>query len=157
MLAPVAAGLPPHADNWTTPVRLGRPVNVVFERSLDLWIEHSQPDDVIFETGRFTAHLLFWGRRPGTANVYRLLREGHRMGDPYAPLRALVERARREGRSVLFAPGLSDYYSDDRLGVVGTDVRSLVSFFESYRWDGPVFEYQEDVGLQSKAVYRLGP
>jgi hypothetical protein len=157
VFAPVAAGLLLFAYNWTTTMRFERRANVVFERSLDLWIAHSKPDDVIFETGEFSAHLLFWARRPATANVYRLLREGHRSGDSYAPLRALIDRARREGRDVLYSPGLSNYFTEERLRIAGTDARALVSFFESYRWDGPVFEYQEDVGLQSKAVYRLGP
>jgi hypothetical protein len=155
--APVAAGLLLLAHNWSSTMRHERPSNVVFERSLALWIAHSGPDDVILETSRFTPHLRFWGRRPATANVYRLLQTGHRAGDPYAPLRALIEGASREGRTVLFSPGLSEYFTDDRLGVVGTDVRALVSFFESYRWDGPIFEYQEDVGLAPKPAYRLLP
>jgi hypothetical protein len=155
LLAPVAAGLLLLAYNWSNTMRFERRPNVVFERSLDLWVEHSKPDAVIFETGEFSAHLLFWARRPATANVYRLLREGYRTGDPYAPLRALIDRARREGRDVLFSPGLSSYFTDERLGIAGTDVKSLVSFFESYRWDGPLFEYQEDAGLAPKAVYRL--
>jgi hypothetical protein len=155
--APVAAGVLLLAYNWSSTMRYERPANVVFERSLALWITHSGPDDVILETGRFTAHLRFWGRRPATANVYRLLQAGHQAGDPYASLRALIDSATSEGRTVLFSPGLSEYFTDDRLGVVGTDVNALVSFFESYRWDGPIFEYQEDVGLPLKSAYRLLP
>jgi hypothetical protein len=157
VVVPVAAGLLLLAYNWSNAMRFERQANVVFERSLNLWITHSSPSDVILETGRFTAHLRFWGRRASTANVYRLLQAGHRGGDPYALLRALIEDASRDHRTVLFSPGLSSYFTDDRLSVVGTDVKSLVAFFESYRWDGPIFEYQEDVGLPLKAVYRLSP
>jgi hypothetical protein len=152
---PLAAGVALLAFNWTTAMSYERRPNEVFERSLNLWIAHSHPDDVLVETGRFTAHLLFWGRRAGTANVYRLLQEGHNQGDPYAPLRALFERTRENGRQVLFAPGLSSYFTDDRLGVVGTTARDLIAFFESYRWEGPLFEYQEDDGHPVKQAFRL--
>jgi hypothetical protein len=151
----VVAGLLLLAYNWTTAMSYERRPNVVFEQSLTLWIEHSQPDDVIVETGRFTGHLLFWGRRPRTANVYRLLQEGHNHGDPYAPMRDLFARTRQEGHDVLFAPGLSSYFTDDRLSVVGTTAKDLVAFFDGYRWDGPLFEYQEDSGHPVKRAYRL--
>ena len=152
---PLAAGVLLLGYNWTTAMSYERQPNVVFERSLNLWIDHSQPDDVIVEIGRFTGHLLFWGRRPNTANVYRLLQEGHNRGDPYAPLRELFERTQRAGRDVLFAPGLSSYFSDDRLSVVGTSTAELVAFFERYRWEGPLFEYQEDHGHPVKQAFRL--
>jgi hypothetical protein len=154
-LLPVVAGLLVIGGNWTNAMAFERQPNVVFERSLALWIEHSHPDDVIVETGRFTGHLLFWGRRPRTANVYRLLQEGHRSGDPYAPMRELFSRTQGEGRDVLFAPGLSSYFTDDRLSVVGTNAKDLVAFFDGYRWDGPLFEYQEDSGHPVKQAYRL--
>ena len=152
---PLVAGVLLIGFNWTTAMSYERQRNEVFERSLNLWIEHSHPEDVIVETGRFTAHLLFWGRRPGTANVYRLLQEGNNFGDPYAPMRELFDRTQQAGRTVLFAPGLSSYFTDDRLSVVGTTARDLVAFFESYRWEGPVFEYQEDHGHPVKQAFKL--
>ena len=155
LFLPLVAGLLLLGYNWTVAMSFERQPNVVFERSLQLWIDHSHSDDVIVETGRFTGHLLFWGRRSRTANVYRLLQEGHNSGDPYAPMRELFARTQREGRDVLFAPGLSSYFTDDRLSVVGTNARDLVAFFEGYRWDGPLFEYQEDSGHPIKKAYRL--
>ena len=154
-IAPVVAGLLVLGYNWTIAMSFERQPNVVFERSLNLWIDHSNPDDVIVETGRFTGHLLFWGRRSNTANVYRLLQEGHNAGDPYAPMRELFTRTQREGRDVLFAPGLSSYFSDDRLSVVGTNANDLIAFFEHYRWEGPLFDYQEDHGHPVKQAFRL--
>jgi hypothetical protein len=152
---PVAAGLIVLAYNWTATMSYERRPNEVFERSLNLWIAHSRPDDVLVETGRFTGHLLFWGRRAGTANVYRLQQEGHNDGDPYAPMRELFDRTKREGRDVIFAPGLSSYFTDDRLSVVGTTRADLEAFFDSYRWEGPLFEYQEDYGHPTKQAFRL--
>jgi hypothetical protein len=152
---PLAAGAMVLAHNWMTTMSYERRPNAVFERSLNLWIAHSRPDDVLVETGRFTGHLLFWGRRAGTANVYRLLQEGQNDGDPYAPMRDLFTRTRRDGRDVIFAPGLSSYFTDDRLSVVGTTRKDLEAFFEGYRWDGPLFEYQEDYGHPTKQAYKL--
>jgi hypothetical protein len=70
-------------------------------------------------------------------------------------MRELFARTQREGREVLFAPGLSSYFTDDRLSVVGTTAKDLVAFFDGYRWDGPLFEYREDSGHPMKQAYRM--
>jgi hypothetical protein len=56
---------------------------------------------------------------------------------------------------VLFAPGLSTYFTEDRLSIVGTTRDELVKFFENYRWEGPLFEYREAPHTTVKKVYRL--
>jgi hypothetical protein len=116
---------------------------------------HTAPDDLIFENSDLTAHLLLWANRPRTANIYRLLQSSPDPEDPYAGVRVLIETAWAEGRDVLFAEGLSPYYSDMRLEVVGTTRAELAAFFDGYRREGPIFEYRASEREDFARVYRL--
>jgi hypothetical protein len=153
--APLALGAFLLAFNWSLTMRHERRPDQVFEGSLQLWLERSRQDDVLIEAGRFTAHLRFWGARSNVVNLYRSLQNSGSATDPFAQLRGTIDGALRQGRPVLFAPGLSSYFTEDRLAVVGTNRRDLERFFERYRWDGPLFEYQESAGGPIKPVYRL--
>jgi hypothetical protein len=149
----VLAGLVLAYNAWVAMAAERRP-DAVFEQSLSLWIEHSTLDDVLIENGRFTAHLRFWGQRRGVVNLYRTLQNGGTAG-PFAELRRTIEEADLDGRQVLFAPGLSSYFTEDRLSIVGTTREELVRFFEGYRWEGPLFEYRESGHGPVKQVFRL--
>lgn len=131
--------------------------DIAFEDSLQRWIDHSSRDDVLLESSRFTAHLLFWGDRPGTANVYRLIQASDDPADPYARVRRVIEEAWARDARVLFAEGLDGYYSDDRLAVVGTSRAEYAAFFEGFAREGPVFMYREGTGRPEKQAYRLVP
>ena len=126
-----------------------------FERALTAWGQHSRPDDVLIESGRLTPHLLFWERRPGTVTLYRIIQASKLESDRFAALRDVMEQASRQNRAVLFSPGLTGYYSDDRLAIVGVSRRQVVDFFAQYRREGPLFEYQETDGGEVRPVYRL--
>jgi len=152
---PVAIGVLVVAINGRWALDYERRPDPTFERSLTLWLEHSAPDTLIIENGRYTTHLLFWGNRPQTSNVYRVIQRAVGLDDPFHYLRADIEQAAREGRQVLFAPGLNSYYTDDRMAVVGTSRAGLAAFFNSLPWEGPVFEYVEWAGEEPKPVYRL--
>jgi hypothetical protein len=131
--------------------------DIAFEDSLQRWIDHSSRDDVLLESSRFTAHLLFWGDRPGTANVYRLIQASGDPADPYALVRRVIDEAWSRDAQVLFAEGLDGYYSDDRLAVVGTSRAEYAAFFEAFPREGPVFTYQEGTDRPEKQAYRLVP
>ena len=141
--------------NLSAGLRYEHRPNVAFEDGLEAWMAHTAPDDLIFENSDFTAHLLLWAERPHTANIYRLLQGSPDPEDPYAGVRALIETAWTEGRDVLFAEGLSPYYSDMRLEVVGTTRAELAAFFDGYRREGPVFEYRASEREDFTRVYRL--
>jgi hypothetical protein len=126
-----------------------------FERALNAWGQHSRPDDVLIESGRLTAHLLHWEQRPGTVNLYRLIKASTHESDRFATVREVIERAARQNRAVLFSPGLDTYFSDDRLAVVGVSRQQVLDFFAQYQREGPLFEYQESDGGALRPVYRL--
>jgi hypothetical protein len=126
-----------------------------FERALNAWGEHSSPDDTLIESGRLTAHLLFWEQRPGTVNLYRIILASKHESDKFVKLREVIEQASRQNRAVLFSPGLTRYYSDDRLAFVGVTRQQVLDFFDQYRREGPLFEYQESDGGDVRPVYRL--
>lgn len=129
--------------------------NAAFERTLDLWIGHSRPDDVLIESDELTAHLLFWGQRPNTVNLYRALESGSHQGDPFASLKKTIDDALTEGRTVILAPDLGRYYNEERLRIVGTNREEVLAFFKRYRWIGPLFQYESRSGGEPKPAYRL--
>jgi len=126
-----------------------------FERSLNAWVAHSGSGDVLIESGRFTPHLLFWGQRPGTVNLYRIIQASEHESDRFVKVREVMHQAWRQNRAVLFSPGLTPYYSDDRLAVVGVTRQQILDFFNQYEREGPLFEYQEADGGDARPVYRL--
>lgn len=132
-----------------------RQPDVSFERALNAWGEHSSPDDVLIENGQLTAHLLFWEQRLGTVNLYRIIQASKHESDRFVKLREIIEQASRQNRAVLFSPGLREYYSDDRLAVVGVTRQQVLDFFDQYRREGPLFEYQGSDGGDVHPVYRL--
>lgn len=152
---PLALGMLVFTINARWALSFERRPDPTFEQSLALWLEHSAPDTLILENGRYTTHLLFWGNRPQTSNVYRVIQRAVGMDDPFYYLRQDIEQAARDGREVLLAPGLNSYYTDDRMAVVGTTRAGLAEFLDSLPWSGPVFEYVEWAGEAPKPVYRL--
>jgi hypothetical protein len=130
--------------------------NPAFERTLALWTEHSRSDDVLIESDELTAHLLFWARRPNTVNLYRALEAGHHTGDPFAVLKTTIDDALRGGRSVILAPGLGRYYTDDRLRLVGASREEVLAFFQRYAWIGPLFQYENRAGTETLPAFALG-
>jgi hypothetical protein len=153
-VAPLLAGLLLFLS--TSPVMLReRQPDESFERSLNAWVAHSGSGDVLIESGRFTPHLLFWGQRPGTVNLYRIIQASEHESDRFVKLREVIEQAWRQNRAVLFSPGLIQYYSDDRLAVLGVTRRQVLDFFDQYQREGPLFEYQESDGGDVRPVYRL--
>lgn len=131
-----------------------RQPDVGFERSLNSWVEHSGPDDVLIENGRLTAHLLFWERRPGTVSLSGMLRASQHESDRFVKLRQVIEQAARRGHAVLISPGLGRYHSDDRLAVFGVTRRQVGNFFDQYPREGPLFEVRDADG-DVRPVYRL--
>jgi hypothetical protein len=128
-----------------------------WERALTGWVTHSAADDVLIENGGLTAHLRFWGERPGTVNLYRIIQATGADPDRFVKLRALIDDTTRNGHAVLFDPGLSTYLTDDRLGVIGTTRREVEAFLDRYPREGPLFTYQESSTAPVRSVYRLRP
>ena len=110
---------------------------------------------MLIESGGLTPHLLFWERRPGTVTLYRIIQASKLESDRFAALRDVMEQAARQNRAVLFSPGLTGYYSDDRLAIVRVSRQQVLDFFAQYRREGPLFEYQESDGGEVRPVYRL--
>jgi hypothetical protein len=126
-----------------------------WERALTAWVTHSTADDVLLESGMLVAHLRFWGERPRTVNLYRVIQAAGTDSDRFVKLRALIDDTMQAGHAVLFAPGLSTYFTDDRLGVIGTTRREVEAFLDRYPREGPLFTYQESATAPVHTVYRL--
>ena len=110
---------------------------------------------MLIENGRYTAHLLFWEQRPGTVNLYGIIRASAGEPDRFAALRDIIEQAARKNRAVLFSPTLARYYSDDRLARIGVTRQQVRNFFDQYQREGPLFEYQASDEDGAQSVYRL--
>ena len=131
--------------------------DLVFEESLQAWIDNSSRNDVLYESDMFTQHLLFWGDRPETISAHLLIYHNDDINNPYRPLEKVIEDAWARGVSVLYTEGLNGYYDDARLAVVGASKDGLYAFFRTYRHEGPVFEYRESSDGPVKQVFRLAP
>ena len=131
--------------------------DLVFERSLQAWVDHSSPGDVLYESKMFTEHLLYLANRPETISAHLLIYDNHDIKNPYRPLEKAIKDAWDRGASVLYTNGLNEYYDDDRLAVVGASRDGLDAFFRAYGHEGPVFEYRETLNGPLKQVFRLVP
>jgi len=131
--------------------------DLVFEKSLQTWIDHSSSSDVLYESNVFTEYLMFLGDRPNTISAGSLFHDDHDINNPYRPLQQAIEDAWGRGASVLYTEGINDYYDDNLLVVIGASRDGLNAFFRSYRREGPVFEYQETADGPMKQVFRLVP
>ncbi len=156
LAAPLVTGAFLLVFNFVVALDGERRPDAAFERSLAEWVARSAPDDLLIENGRLTAHLIFWSHRPNAMNVYRVLQVGFRAGDPLGAVRRLIDTAIRDGHQVLFGGGLDPYFfTDDLLGLVGTNRRELERCFDAYRHEGPVFSYQEWPASPPTPVFRL--
>jgi hypothetical protein len=88
-------------------------------------------------------------------NLYRIIQASEHESDRFVKVREVIEQAWRQNRAVLFSLGLTRYYSDDRLAVVGVTRQQVLDFFDQYEREGPLFEYQEANGGDARPVYRL--
>ena len=131
--------------------------DLVFEESLQAWIDHSSPDDVLYESKVYTEHLLYLANRPETISAHLLIYDNHDINNPYRPLEKVIKAAWERGASVLYTEGLNEYSDDDRLAVVGASQEGLDAFFRAYHHEGPVFEYRETSNGPLKQVFRLVP
>ncbi|HKW03435.1 MAG TPA: hypothetical protein VJN96_26660 [Vicinamibacterales bacterium] len=153
---PLAVGAFALVFNFQVALSVERQPDRGFEQGLALWVAHSQPDDLLIENGRLTAHLLFWSDRPHAMNVYRVLQAGARTGDPLGAVRRAIDAAIANHQHVLFGGGLDPYFfTDDILHLVGVTRADLTDVFERYRHEGPMFVYQEWPSAPPTPVYRL--
>ena len=143
--------------NQVNALRFQHQPDHVFEAALQSWIVHTNPDDVLYEANLFTGHLSYWGDRPGAVSANVLIYYGDDIEDPYKPLRQIFNDAWVQGYSVWFTDGLNEYYSDERLSYVGASREGLKSFLDTFRREGPVFEYREYKDGPVKQVFRLLP
>jgi hypothetical protein len=124
---------------------------------LQAWIAHSSPEDAIYESNRFTQHLLYWADRPHTTSAHVIIYDSEDVQNPYAPLEVIIADAWNRGASMLYTDGINDYYDDERLALFGASQQGIDDFFNSYRLEGPVFEYRENRDGPLKQVFRVLP
>jgi len=126
-----------------------------FDDALAKWERYSQPGDVTLESD-VTAHLLFWTRRPNALFIYRTIQASQDGPDRFARLRAIIDGALAEGRSVFYVPGMVAGFAESDLKLVGVTRDEVTAFFNRYRRDGPVFLYRPKEGADEREVYKLG-
>jgi hypothetical protein len=132
----------------------------VFERSLQLWLQHSRPEDVLLTgTGRghLTACLRYWEHRTNTLHLYRALQESMDPTDRFGSLRTTINTALADGRAVLVAPVAAEHLSADELRLLALSRDDVRRFFAEYLSEGPVFQYQENGILTPVHRLRVRP
>lgn len=125
-----------------------------FDDAMAKWERYSQPGDVTIESD-VTAHLLFWTRRPNALFIYRTIQASQDGADRFARLRAVIDTALQEGRSVFYVPGMVAGFADADLKLVGVTRDEVTAFFNGYRREGPVFRYRPKEGGEEREVFRL--
>ena len=120
-----------------------------FDDALAKWERHSQPGDVTLESD-VTAHLLFWTRRPNALFIYRTIQASQDGPDRFARLRAIIDGALAEGRSVFYVPGMVAGFAEADLKLVGVTRDEVTAFFNRYRRDGPVFPLPPEGGRRRR-------
>lgn len=127
-----------------------------FDEALDIWMNSSNPNDVLITAGDLVPHLRYWGYRPNTVNLFRSLQDGQSSPDDFYKLREMIEQALCTHRKVLITPAASDYIPDDQLSLVGVSRSALRAFLEEEARKGKiVFWYRNSFDDKLLPVYAL--
>ncbi|NNC98744.1 MAG: hypothetical protein HKN85_01045 [Gammaproteobacteria bacterium] len=154
---PLLIGLSLLAYNQFGAVRKNYDPDPAFDEALKTWVAKTEREDVLFEGGQLTHFLHYWSDRPGAISAHLLLYDNDDPDDPFANLHRVMRAAWARGSTVWIAPGISDYYSDERLSSVGISVAELERLLHSFYWEGPVFEYRLTKRGPLQQVFRLLP
>jgi hypothetical protein len=125
------------------------------ESALALWVEHSDPRDVLVPTDELVPHLLFRAERPETMNLDALLLPGPERG-MLEPLRARLHGALCSGRRVFVAEGAGGWVARRLPQWIRVPRETLDAFFARYGRT-PAFAYESPFEGGRVQVYRLSP
>jgi hypothetical protein len=129
-----------------------------FTQAMNLWLDHSGPDDVLITAGDLIPQLRYWGQRPNTIFLYRSLQASQDSSDSFYALDEQIKQALCTNHNVLITPTATDYIAYSELSLVGVsrkEVRSYlygnaskgeIIFWYRNTWDGkllPVYALKE--------------
>ena len=124
------------------------------QRSLNTWLEHSDPDDMLITAGDLIPQLWFWSNRPNTIHLYHSLVVNKNSDDRFEYLRAQINRCLCEGDSVLYTPAIVDHFGDSFLGLLDLSRVELRTFFDGYEKES-AFIYRNRINNKETQVYTL--
>ena len=132
-----------------------RQPNMFLQQSIEQWLSHSGPNDLLITTINLVPYLRFWAGRPNAINIYDLLRDNPDRKNKFEWLRAAINNAFQRNCSVLFSIAIIEPCSDDNLIVPGVTCKDLRSFLENYEWNEVVFYYPNLINGESIPVFRI--
>jgi hypothetical protein len=123
---------------------------------MDIWLDNSNPDDVIITAGDLIPQLRYWGKRPNTIFLYRSLQKSQTSSDNFYALRADINQALCSNRTVLITPAAVEYVADSDLSLVGVHREELRSYlYETARRGEILFWYRNTWDGKILPVYAL--
>jgi hypothetical protein len=116
-----------------------------FHEAMDIWLDNSNPDDVIITAGDLIPHLRYWGKRPNTIFLYRSLQASQDSTDSFHELRKQINQALCMHHTVLITPAASAYVPDSELSLVGVTREKLRSYLNETARQGEIAFWYRDV------------
>jgi hypothetical protein len=127
-----------------------------FQDAMNVWLTNSGPNDVLITAGDFVPQLLYWGGRPNTVYLYRVLQASQTSTDSFSDLRKEMDQALCAGHAVLITPAASEYVPDNQLSWVGLSRENLRAFLYDNAHKGKIaFWYRDLFDNQLLPVYIL--
>lgn len=128
--------------------------DIVFQEAINLWLEHSNTDDILIPDDHLVPILAYWNRRPNTLNLHTLLMMSPDSPDRLDGLRKTIEDALCSNKAVLFTPAAIDFHPDPFLSAERVTRNDLHLLFDEFDRE-ETFSYVNSIDGKRTSVYRL--
>lgn len=127
------------------------------QKSMDVWLKHSDRDDMLITAGDLIPQLWFWSNRPHTIHLYHYLVISKDSVDRFEYLRDQIDQFLCAGNTVIYTPAVVDNFGDSFLIWLDLSRGDLRNFFDEYEKE-KYFTYINLIDGQETQVYDLvGP
>ena len=127
------------------------------QESMDVWLKHSDQDDMLITAGDLIPQLWFWSNRPHTIHLYHYLIVSKDAADRFEFLRDQIDQSLCDGNAVIYTPAVVDNFGDSFLIWLDLSRDNLRNFFDEYEKE-EYFTYINLIDRQETQVYNLvGP
>jgi hypothetical protein len=86
-------------------------IDELSQESFNIWLQHSEPDDMLITSGDLISQLIFWGNRPNTVDLYDYFKVTKNSDDRFEFLRKKMNQTLCNGKKVIVAPAIVDNYN----------------------------------------------
>jgi hypothetical protein len=107
----ISIGVAVAAFNLKYAIISNHQIDELSQESFNIWLQHSEPDDMLITSGDLISQLIFWGNRPNTVDLYDYLKVTKNSDDRFEFLRKKMNQTLCSGKKVIVAPAIVDNYN----------------------------------------------